>query len=42
MNPTTLAKNVIPVVIGVFVAGLIMNALRDQDLVNQAISGFDA
>jgi hypothetical protein len=26
----------------IFVAGLLMNALRDQDLVKKAISGYDA
>lgn len=29
------------VVIGVFVAGLVMNALRDNDFVKNAIDGFD-
>lgn len=42
MNLTGLAKAVVPVVVGVFLAGLIMNALRDQPIVDSAISGFDA
>ncbi|MGB0749707.1 MAG: hypothetical protein ACPGO3_13265 [Magnetospiraceae bacterium] len=35
-------KAMLPVVAGVFVAGLLMNALRDNEIVDQAISGFDS
>jgi len=30
------------VILGVFVAGLIMNAARDMDVVKNAIRGYDA
>lgn len=30
------------VALGVFVAGLVMNAFRKNDFVNNAINGFDA
>jgi len=29
-------------VAAIFIAGLLMNSLRDQDLVKKAISGYDA
>lgn len=41
MNPTALLKATVPVIIGVILAGFILNALRDNELVNQAIAGFD-
>lgn len=42
MNITAIAKAALPVVIGVFIAGLLMNALRDNDFVRSAIDGFDS
>lgn len=41
MNLNSIAKGVVPVVLGVFLAGLLMNALRDNDFVKDAINGFD-
>jgi hypothetical protein len=41
MNINSLAKATVPVVLGVFIAGLLMNALRDNDFVKNAINGFD-
>lgn len=35
-------KTVGLVALGVFVAGLVMNAFRKNDFVNNAINGFDA
>ena len=40
LNANT-AKNVAVVMVGVFLAGYIMNALRDNDIVKSAIDGFD-
>lgn len=42
MNVNKLAQGVVPVVLGIFIAGLIMNALRDNSIVQDAISGYDA
>lgn len=42
MNINSLLKAAVPVVLGVFVAGALMNALRDNDFVKNAIRGFDA
>jgi hypothetical protein len=36
-----LAKNLAVVVGGVFIAGLVMNALRDNSIVRDAINGYD-
>ncbi|MET4701981.1 hypothetical protein ABIE65_005030 [Constrictibacter sp. MBR-5] len=41
MNVNGLVKSVVPVIIGVFLAGYIMNALRDNSIVASAIDGFD-
>ena len=41
MNVNKVLMATVPVVLGVFVAGLIMNALRDNDFVKNAIDGFD-
>lgn len=38
----SIVKAALPVIVGVFVAGLIMNALRDNAVVRQAIDGFDS
>lgn len=35
-------KATIPVVIGVIAAGVLMNALRDNEYVKKAIDGFDS
>tara|TARA_X000000368_G_scaffold383658_1_gene341708 strand:- start:8139 stop:8267 length:129 start_codon:yes stop_codon:yes gene_type:complete len=35
-------KTVLLTALGVFIAGVAMNALRDNDFVKNAISGFDA
>lgn len=35
------AKTTLAVVAGVFIAGLAMNAMREQAVVSQAIKGFD-
>lgn len=35
-------KAAIPVVIGVVLAGFLMNALRDNEYVKKAIDGFDS
>jgi hypothetical protein len=35
------AKSVAVVVAGVFIAGVVMNALRDNSIVRDAINGFD-
>lgn len=37
-----MALTVALVAVGVFVAGYVMNALRDNDIVSSAIDGFDA
>ena len=42
MNVTAIAKASIPVVVGVIVAGLILNALRDTEFFRNAIRGFDS
>jgi hypothetical protein len=42
MNVTKMAGQVGVIVLGVFVAGLIMNAFRSNDFVRQAIDGFDS
>ncbi|WP_299394627.1 hypothetical protein [Pelagibius sp.] len=41
MTINSVVKAAVPVVIGVFLAGLLMNALRDNDFVKNAIDGFD-
>ena len=41
MNFTKSATTVALVVAGVFIAGMVMNALRDNDFVKNAINGFD-
>ena len=41
-NLKSLAGSVAVVALGVFVAGLAMNVLRDNALVKQAVNGFDA
>jgi len=38
----TNVKLVGAVVVGVFIAGYLMNALRDNDIVASAINGYDA
>ena len=42
MNLNSLVKAAVPVVIGIFAAGLVMNALRDNNFVRQAIKGYDS
>ncbi|WP_375595855.1 hypothetical protein ABWI00_06055 [Algihabitans albus] len=42
MSFNSVAKGVVPVVLGIFIAGLLMNALRDNDFVRDAIKGFDS
>ena len=42
MSFNGLIKGALPVIVGVFAAGLIMNALRDNAFVKNAIDGFDS
>ena len=42
MNINALAKATVPVIVGVIVAGLLLNALRDTDFFRNAIRGFDS
>lgn len=42
MKFPTLLKNLVPVVVGVVIAGILMNALRDNEYVKKAIDGFDS
>ncbi len=42
MNVNQVVKAAVPVVIGVMVAGFILNALRDNDFVKNIINGFDS
>lgn len=42
MRIGTLLKAAIPVIIGVIAAGVLMNALRDNEYVKKAINGFDS
>jgi len=42
MKPQEMVQFVALVAVGVFAAGYIMNALRDNDIVSSAIDGFDA
>lgn len=42
MSINSLVKGAVPVILGVFVAGLLMNALRDNSFVRNAIDGFDS
>lgn len=41
MNVASLARAVVPVVLGVIIAGYLLNTFRDNEIVNQAIAGFD-
>lgn len=41
-NSKALIQGVIITAVGVFVAGYLMNALRDNTAVKNAINGFDA
>jgi len=42
MNINKLAMQVIPTVLGVIIAGLVLNSLRDTDFFRNAIRGFDS
>ena len=42
MTVNQVIKGAVPVIIGVFLAGFLMNAMRDVDFVRQAIDGFDS
>jgi hypothetical protein len=42
MSFRSFVKAVLPVMVGIFLAGIIMDAMRDNNIVNRAISGFDA
>ncbi len=41
MKLVTLFKAAVPVVIGVIAAGMLMNALKDNEWVQKAMAGFD-
>ena len=42
MNVTKTVTTVATIAAGVMIAGFIMNALRDNDIVKSMISGFDS
>ena len=41
-NVSGILAGVATVMVGVFAAGYVMNMLRDNSIVNESISGFDA
>lgn len=40
MKPAAIAKATVPVVLGVLIAGLIMNAMSDVELIDNAKTGY--